>query len=72
MTKSDRAAGLEGALADLEREADTVVRVLLSAVKEAKRVKAAATTGLLRDAQQAVAHFVWYAGLQSSPPFFQI
>jgi hypothetical protein len=53
MTKSDRATSLEGALADLEREADSVVHVLMSAVKEAKRVKAAATAGLLRDVQQA-------------------
>ncbi len=48
------ANSLEQALADLERDADSAVRSLTSALKEAKKVKAAATTGQLRELRQAL------------------
>ncbi len=45
---------LEQALEALESDADGALRALLAAVKEAKRLKAAAATGQMRDVQQAV------------------
>lgn len=48
------ANSLEQALAELERHADNAVRSLTSALKEAKKVKAAAATGQLRDLRQAL------------------
>jgi len=48
------ANSLEQALADLERDADSAVRSLTSALKEAKKVKVAATTGQLRELRQAL------------------
>ncbi len=55
MTSSSEPAGsLEAALADLESDADSTVRALMGAVKEARRAKAAAASGLMRDVQQAL------------------
>lgn len=54
MSESDHHTSLEEALVDLERGADTTLHALLSAVKEAKRVKAAAAAGTLRDVEQAL------------------
>jgi hypothetical protein len=45
---------LEEALDAVEREADAALKALLAAAREAKRLKAAAVTGQLRDVQQAV------------------
>ncbi len=45
---------LERTLADLERDADTTVRTLSAALKSAKKAKAAAATGQLRDVRQAL------------------
>lgn len=45
---------LEHALAALELDADGVVRELAAALKEAKKAKAAAATGLLRELRQAL------------------
>lgn len=45
---------LEGALETVERDADASVRALSSALKEAKKAKAAAATGQLRDLRQAL------------------
>ena len=53
MTDSPVPTTLEQALDALERDADSSLRALLAAVKEAKRLKAAAATGQLRDVQQA-------------------
>lgn len=46
--------GLEVALTDLEREADGAVRVMAAALKEAKKVKAAAAVGQLRELRTAL------------------
>jgi hypothetical protein len=46
--------GLETALATLERDADGTVRALAAALREAKRVKAAASTGQMRDVQASL------------------
>ena len=46
--------GLEQALEAIEREADTAVRAAAVALTEAKRVKAAATTGQLRALRQSL------------------
>ena len=48
------ANSLEQALADLERDADSAVRSLTSALKEAKKVKAAAAAGLFRELRQSL------------------
>ena len=48
------AATLEEALDALERDADAALRCLTAATKEAKRLKAAAAAGQLRDVQQSV------------------
>ncbi len=48
------ANSLEQSLADLEREADNAVRSLAAALKEAKKVKAAAATGRLRELRQGL------------------
>lgn len=45
---------LESALEATERDADATLRVLAAAVRSAKRVKAAASTGQLRELQQAL------------------
>lgn len=45
---------LEQALRDLEREADTAVRNLATALKEAKKLKAAAATGQMRELRQGL------------------
>ncbi len=45
---------LESALSAIEREADTAVRSLAAALKEAKKVKAAAATGHVRELRQAL------------------
>jgi hypothetical protein len=45
---------LEDALATVERDAEAALRALTAAAKEAKRLKAAAATGQLRDVQQAI------------------
>jgi len=45
---------LEQALAGIERDADAAVRALASALKEAKKVKAAAATGQLRELRQGL------------------
>jgi hypothetical protein len=45
---------LEAALASLEREADATARALASALRETKRVKAAASNGQMRDVQSAL------------------
>ncbi|MDQ3384538.1 MAG: hypothetical protein M3503_00770 [Actinomycetota bacterium] len=47
-------ATLEGALEALERDADAAVRSLAAALKEAKKAKAAASSGQLRDLRQAM------------------
>jgi hypothetical protein len=46
--------GLETALAALERDADGAVRALAGALREAKRVKLAASNGQIRDVQAAL------------------
>lgn len=48
------ANNLEQALADLEREADSAVRGLAAALKEAKKVKAAAAAGTLKELRQGL------------------
>ncbi|MDQ6725138.1 MAG: hypothetical protein M3066_03065 [Actinomycetota bacterium] len=48
------ANSLEQALADVERDADNAVRGLAAALKEAKKVKAAAAAGLLRELRQSL------------------
>lgn len=48
------ANSLEQALADLERNAESAVRSLTSALKEAKKVKAAAAAGLFRELRQSL------------------
>ena len=45
---------LEQSLAELERDADAAVRSLTAALKEAKKAKAAAVTGQLRELRQAL------------------
>lgn len=45
---------LEQSLSTLERDADTVVRGLAAALKEAKKAKAAAASGALRELRQAL------------------
>ena len=45
---------LEQSLADLERDADAAVRSLASALKEAKKLKAAAATGQFRELRQGL------------------
>ncbi len=45
---------LESALASLERDADAVAKTLAGALREAKKVKAAAAAGQLRDVQSAL------------------
>jgi hypothetical protein len=52
-TTADHAT-LEHALDVLEHDADVALRALLAAAKEAKRLKAAAATGQLRDVQRTV------------------
>ena len=47
-------ATLEAALEAIERDADAALRVLAAATKEAKRLKAAASMGQLRDVQSCV------------------
>jgi len=54
MTSPPVPTALEQALDALERAADASLKALLAAAKEAKRLKAAAATGQLRDVQQAV------------------
>lgn len=54
MTASPASITLEQALDALERDADASLKALLAAAKEAKRLKAVAATGQLRDVQQAV------------------
>jgi hypothetical protein len=54
MTSTPAPTTLEQALDCLERDADAALAALLAAAKEAKRLKAAAATGQLRDVQQAV------------------
>lgn len=45
---------LEQSLADLERHADSAIRGLTSALKETKKVRAAAATGQLRELRQGL------------------
>ena len=45
---------LEGALATLEREADAAVRAIASALKETKKIKAAAALGQMRELRAAM------------------
>jgi hypothetical protein len=54
MTGAPAHATLEDVLATVERDAEAALRALTAALKEAKRLKAAAATGQLRDVQQAV------------------
>jgi hypothetical protein len=54
MRSTPVSTSLEDALDAVERDADAVLKTLLAAVREAKRLKAAAVTGQLRDVQQAV------------------
>ncbi len=54
MTSAPTHETLEDALATIERDADAALRALTVAAREAKRLKAAAATGQLRDVQQAV------------------
>jgi hypothetical protein len=51
---SDVPNGLESALAATESDADATLRLLAAAVRSAKRVKAAAASGQLRELQQAL------------------
>lgn len=51
---TDIDTGLEGALAHVERDADAVVRALSAALREAKKAKASAASGQLRDLRQAL------------------
>lgn len=53
---------LEQSLSDLERETDAAVRSLTAALKEAKKAKAAAAAGLLRELRQALDATVRLAG----------
>lgn len=53
---------LEESLADLEREADAAVRSLSAALREAKKVKAVAATGQLRELRQGLDGAVRLAG----------
>ncbi|MBA2283650.1 MAG: hypothetical protein M3527_06525 [Actinomycetota bacterium] len=52
MTDTD--SSLEGALARMERDADALVRSLSAAVREAKKAKASAANGQLRDLRAAL------------------
>lgn len=45
---------LESSLASIEREADTTVKALSAALREAKKVKASAAVGTLRELRQAL------------------
>ena len=54
MTDQARPATLEEALQLVERDADVAIKALGAALKAAKRAKAAASLGLVRDLQQAM------------------
>jgi hypothetical protein len=54
MTSTHSHESLEDALATVERDAEAALRALTAAAREAKRLKAAAASGQLRDVQQAV------------------
>lgn len=54
MSEARDRSSLEEALAALERDTDRALRALTDAAKQAKRLKAAAATGQLRDVQQGV------------------
>ena len=66
MTSNPPPGTLEEALATVERDADATLRALLVAVKEAKRLKAAAAAGQLRDVQHAVDAIDGLAGAAAS------
>lgn len=51
---SEEVVGLEAALEAVERDADSAIRILGATLKAAKRAKAAAATGQLRDLEQAM------------------
>ena len=54
MTDQARPATLEEALQLVERDADVAIKALVAALKAAKKAKAAASLGLVRDLQQAM------------------
>ena len=54
MTGPSQPTTLEGALQSVERDADSAIKALGAALKAAKRAKAAAASGLVRELQQAM------------------